>query len=76
MMCKATLTTESKDGRAVAESLNADNVRMDRLVVRTACRGNHVVSQITADSTSTLLSTIDDLIRCQITSESMIKDGN
>jgi hypothetical protein len=72
MMCHATLTTESKDAKAVAKSLNADNVRMQSLTVSTAVEGGSIRSDIRSESLTTLLATVDDLLRCQITSESLI----
>ena len=72
MMFHATLTTESKDARAVAQSLSADNVSMKALNITTAAGGNTITSDIQSESLSTLLSTVDDLLRCQITSESLI----
>ena len=72
MMCDATLTTDSKDGKAVAKSLNADNVRMDSLTVKTTVAGGTIVSHIESQSVSCLLSTVDDLLRCQMTAESLI----
>ena len=72
MNCSATLVTESKDAKAVACSLNADNVRMESLSVETAVSGSHITTEIRSESVSTLLATVDDILRCQITSESLI----
>ena len=72
MMCKAVLTTESLSADAVAKALNEDNVRMDGLAVKTSSSGGKVTTEIDCESVSTLMSTVDDLLRCQMTSESMI----
>jgi len=76
MNCRAVLTTESKDAEAVQSSLCADNVKIGSLEVRCTVRGGKVVSSVDAKSLGTLLSTVDDILRCQITSESMIDNGN
>ncbi|MBD3388599.1 MAG: hypothetical protein GF414_06830 [Candidatus Altiarchaeales archaeon] len=75
MICYAKLVTESAGSAAVSESLNTDNVVMNSLSVETSLSGNRVTSEIRSDSLNTLLSTLDDLLRCQITSESMIDNG-
>ena len=72
MMCKARLVTESSDAEAVSKALAADSVRMERLIVRTGSSHGRVITEIEAESVSTLMSTVDDLIRCQMTSESLI----
>ena len=75
MMCHAKLTTESRDAGSVSKSLNPDNVDMDSLEVSTSVSGSTITSEVKSTSLSTLLSTVDDLLRCQITSESLIEDG-
>ena len=72
MMCKAVLTTESQGAEAVAKALEGDNVRMDGLILRTTSSGGKVSTEIGCESVSTLMATVDDILRCQITSESMI----
>jgi len=72
MMCHAKLTTESKDATSVAKSLHTDNMEADYLSVTTRAQGGQIVSEISSNTVSTLLATVDDLIRCQITSESLI----
>jgi hypothetical protein len=47
-------------------------VKMGALEVRTGVVGGMVVTEIEAESAGTLMSTVDDIIRCQITSESLI----
>ena len=72
MNCRAKLTTESKDARAVAAAISADNVKMAALHVRTSVEGGRVVTEVEAESVGTLMATLDDVLRCQITSESLI----
>ena len=76
MMCKATLVTESKDALSVSSSLRADDVAMPSLTVRTSASGGRIVSTVEAESLSTLLSAVDDLLKCQITAESLIVNGH
>lgn len=68
----ARLSTESKDACAVASSLSADNVSLDNLSVKTGFEGSYVVSEVRAQSLSTVLSTLDDILRCQMASEALI----
>ena len=72
MMCSAILTTDSKDPAAVSGSLSGDDASMESLRVTTVSSDGAVVCTVEAESLSTLLSTIDDLLRCQMTSESLI----
>ena len=72
MNCHATLTTESKDAPSVAKALNADNVRMAGLTVETSASDGRITSEIRSESVTTLMSTIDDILRCQMTSEALI----
>jgi hypothetical protein len=72
MMCKAVLTTESANSQSVANALDTDNVRMSALTIKTTASEHKVTTTIEAESVSTLMSTIDDVLRCQIASESMI----
>jgi hypothetical protein len=72
MNCQATLRTESKDAAAVAESLRPDNVGMDSLSVSSRADGGFVVSEVRSRSVGTLLATVDDILRCQMASESLI----
>jgi hypothetical protein len=74
MMCQAKLTTESKDAASVSKSLNPDNKGVDSLEINTFVSGGKITTNIRVDSITTLMSTVDDLIRCQMTSESLI-DG-
>jgi hypothetical protein len=75
MMCYARLSTESKDAAAVSKSLKPDNVGMECLKVTTSTSGAMIVSEVDAGSVITLMSTLDDLIMCQMTSEALLEDG-
>ena len=73
MMAKATLTTGSKDARSVAPALNVDNVKWDGLTVETRAIDGRIVSTVEAGSIETLISTLDDLITCQIAAENSLE---
>ncbi len=72
MNCHARLVTESSDAAAAALALTADNAALKSLRVATRAEGGRVVSEIDAASVSTLLATVDDLLRCQMAAESVI----
>ena len=58
----------------VSKTLDVDNVRMEELSIETACGDGLITTVVAANSIGTLLNTVDDLLRCQIAAESMIKD--
>ena len=68
----AKLVTKSKDAKAVSSSLNADNGGLNGFHVKTTYSGAKTVSEISANSLTTVLSTVDDIIRCQMVSEDLI----
>jgi hypothetical protein len=76
MNCHARIVTESADAPAVAGSLNVDNLALESLKIRSTVSGSNIVTEIDANSIGTMLATIDDLLRCQITSEGLITDGH
>jgi hypothetical protein len=76
MNCHARIVTESQNASAVAGSLNVDNVALGCLKIKSAVLGGKVVTEIDANSIGTMLATIDDVLRCQITSEGLITDGH
>jgi hypothetical protein len=69
------LSTESKNAVAAAKTINVDNVRMENLRVSSRVSGVVVETRIECTSIGTLLNTLDDVIRCQITSEELMKNG-
>jgi hypothetical protein len=76
MNCHARIVTESLDASAIAGSLNVDNIAEDYLKIKSRSEEGRIVTEIDATSIGTMLATIDDMLRCQITSESMITDGH
>jgi len=72
MNCHARLVTESSDATSAAAALTADNTALESLRVTTRAAGGMVVSEIDSASVSTLLATVDDLLRCQMAAESVI----
>ncbi len=72
MRAYARLVTESKDARSVSQSLNADNLPVGTLSVKSTEKDGFVVSEISSDSLTGLLSTVDDILRCQMASESLL----
>lgn len=72
MMVDAILRTESKDPESVAASLSLDNCDLDGLRVSSSVEDGMVVSSVEGRSVGTVLSTLDDLVCCQITSESLV----
>jgi hypothetical protein len=75
MNVHATLVTESKDAASQARALNVDNVSMGSLNAITRAEGKLVITELHAKSIGTLMATVDDILRCQITSESLMQDG-
>ena len=72
MKCEAVLTTESKDASSISSSLNVDNLSLDGLNVSTSSSGDVIISNISAESVSSILACADDLLRCQCASEDLI----
>lgn len=68
----ATLITESKNPESVSKALDVDNIRLSGLVVETKVSGGRIETRMGAESLPTLLSTLDDLIRCQMTAENLV----
>ena len=71
-MHQATLKTISRDGRHISEALNRDNGRGDKLKIVTESKGDKITTKIRTHSIRTLLSTLDDVIHCQIVAEKLI----
>jgi hypothetical protein len=72
MRFQARMFTDSRDAGSVSKSLSADNICLDFLTVKTGVSGKRIDSKIECESLSTLISTVDDLLRCQISSEVML----
>ena len=75
MMHKAVIVTDSRNGGEVCGSLGVDNVSMDGLSVETTHTGDRLATEIRSNSIGALLNAADDLLRCQIAAECVIKDG-
>lgn len=75
-MHQAVLRTSSKDGKSVSQALEADNEQDKKLRIVTKEREKRVVSEIETNSIRTLLSTLDDLVRCQIMAERALEKEN
>lgn len=75
-MHQAVLITESHDAENIAKSLNVDNVNEKNLEITTKVHDCKIETKVKAKSVATLLSTLDDVIRCQIIAEKTIKNGN
>ncbi|MGC8817556.1 MAG: KEOPS complex subunit Pcc1 [Candidatus Hadarchaeum sp.] len=76
MKMEAKVICEYKNGkmaRAVAMALAPDNLRLpEGLRVSTVARGSKVVSSVELDGKlETLLATLDDLLACTLTAESV-----
>ena len=72
MTIKAVLSTESKDAKCVASSLEADNMGLDGLRVETKAEGKKITTRIEARKMGTLINTLDDIISCQMAAEKTI----
>lgn len=75
MMHFAKIHTKSKNSKEVCGSIDVDNVSLKDLSIETEFDSNSIMTVVKSNSMRTMLNTIDDLIRCQIAAESMIKDG-
>lgn len=64
----------SRASRAVAKALEPDNLTLpDGLAVSTRSRGSKVISIIELEgSMETLLATLDDLLACALTAETLL----
>ena len=64
MKCEAKLTLEAADAQALADSLKIDDMNGRNLTMQTEAAQGSVTSVIKAESPRTLLSTVDDVLRC------------
>ncbi len=78
-MHQATLKTFSQDVESISRALNVDNEGEKMMIKTGKGKMGKVVSKVETNSTRTLLSTLDDLIHCQMIAENLIhkevKDG-
>jgi len=69
---KATLITESKKPESVSKALDVDNIRLGGLSISTRISEGRVETRLESSSLPTLLSTLDDLIVCQMMAEGLV----
>jgi hypothetical protein len=64
-----------KEARAISQSIGPDNIKVPKgMRIRTVCLGKKVISEIELEGTiQTLLSTLDDILACTSTAESVLK---
>ncbi|MBN2014645.1 MAG: hypothetical protein JW778_05650 [Candidatus Altiarchaeota archaeon] len=73
MKITAVLKTESKDAGNVAAALDADNVSLPELRIRTEKEKDKVLTRVESNSINTLINTLDDLICCQMMAEKIVR---
>lgn len=72
MKYKATLRTESVDAENVCRALSVDNIKKERLSIKSFCEGDKIVSVVESDSLGAIINTLDDLLSCQMAAEKLI----
>ena len=72
MKYKATLVTESKKPESVSKALDVDNIRLGGLEIATKISEGNVETIVGSNSLNTMLSTLDDLLRCQMMAEGLV----
>jgi len=73
MKFTAVLKTESKDAESVARTLQVDNVEMEGLRIRTESNQGRIITRVESNKIGSLLSSLDDVIKCQMVAEDIIK---
>lgn len=73
MRCNALLETYSVDAENVFRALGVDNTVFEGLSIEMKPVGGKIRVKVGAEKPETLLSTLDDIIRCQIVAEEAIK---
>ena len=73
MKFSAVLKTESMDAESVSKALQIDNVDMENFKIDTGVDKGRIVTKIDAEKINTLLSSLDDVIKCQMVAEDSIK---
>ncbi|MFH1788736.1 MAG: KEOPS complex subunit Pcc1 [Candidatus Altiarchaeota archaeon] len=71
-MANAILTTTSKDPECIVKALTPDNGDAD---ITLKVDGKKITTTVSAGNPRTLLATLDDIIRCQIIAEEVIRNG-
>jgi len=75
MKFSAVLKTESMDAESVSKALQIDNVDMENFRINTGAEEGRIVTKIEAEKINTLLSSLDDVIKCQMVAEENIEHG-
>jgi len=70
----AILKTESRDAKNLAKALDVDNVKLENLKIKSRARGKKIITELESNNLNTLLSTLDDIISCQMVAEKLILD--
>ena len=73
MKFSAVLKTESMDAESVSRALQIDNVDMENFRIDTDAEKGRIVTKIETEKINTLLSSLDDVIKCQMVAEDSIK---
>ena len=73
MKHKATLKIKSRDAGSVAEALETDNLEMEDLKIKSSSDKDYVITEVESNNLGSLLSTLDDVLHCQIMAENVIK---
>lgn len=75
MKFSAVLKTESKDAESVSRALQIDNVDMEGFRIDTRAEKGRIVTRMESERINSLLSSLDDVIKCQMVAEDSIKYG-
>lgn len=74
MKIKAEMITESKNPQAVAMALDADNKQMPGISVF-ALDDGRIRTEVSAETVGSLISTLDDVVCCQMGAEKVMMHG-
>jgi len=73
MKFTAILKTKSKDAESVSQALEVDNVDMKDLGIKTGFTQDRIITKVESNNIGSLLSSLDDVIKCQMVAEDIIK---
>lgn len=71
-IASAALKTDSGDAKSVAQALRRDNLNLNGLRITTNYMDKRIITDVESKSMKSLLSTLDDIISCQILAEDAI----
>ncbi len=72
MKFMAILYTESRDAESISKALQVDNNDMDDFSITTKTEKGRIVTRVESEGVNTLLSSLDDVIKCQMVAEDSI----